>query len=103
MLVLGTACPMTGAELCRCGGHPEGEQGSINPLPCKLQWHPLSCSGRTHQGVPTGTARLVGTASARHLESAIAMKLQWGGGALQVAGPGLRAAELLHGEEQQSQ
>lgn len=63
---------------------------------------PLSYNGRTHQGVPADTARLVGTAGACHLEGAIAMKLQRGRGAPQVPSPGLRAAELLSGKEQQS-
>lgn len=54
---------------------------------------------RTHWGVPTVTAGLVGTAGARHLQSAIAVELQRGGGTLQVPGPGLGAAELLHREE----
>lgn len=63
---------------------------------------PLNCSGQTHRGVPAGTAGLVGTAGARHLESAIAVKLQRGRGTPQVPSPGLGAAELLHREEQQS-
>lgn len=63
---------------------------------------PLNRNGRTHQGVPAGTAGPVGTAGACHLERAIAVKLQRGRGAPQVPGPGLGAAELLSGKEQQS-
>lgn len=72
------------------------------PRPTNCNGTPLNCNGRTHRGVPAGTAGLVGTAGAHHLESAIAVKLQRGGGTPQVPCPGLRAAELLCGEEQQS-
>lgn len=87
-LALGSASPMPGAGLRRCGGHPKGEQGGVSPSPCKLHWSPQNGKGETHQGIPAGTARLIRTASACHLESAIAMELQRGRGAPQVRSPG---------------
>lgn len=73
---------------------------SLTPPNCN--GNPLNCNSRTHRGIPAGTAGLVGTAGARHLQSAIAVKLQRRRGTPQVPGPGLGAAELLRGEEQQS-
>ena len=71
------------------------------PSPADCSGTPQNSTRGTHRGIPAGTARLVGTAGAHHLESAIAVELQRGRETLQVRGPGLRAAELLHGEEQQ--
>lgn len=47
-LALGSASPMPGAGLRRCGGHPKGEQGRVSPSPCKLHWSPQN--GRDSPG-----------------------------------------------------